>query len=123
MLSPAAFANDADPLTSNSCHVGWGTIESTTDDTGDTVVVVRTSVSEKVGAAEGNGEGIIISDEGRVVGIGCMVRGVAFGGEVMIGTIVGVLVVVLEGMEVGNDDGGRTIADGSSDGVDDSTDS
>jgi nickel transport system substrate-binding protein len=27
MLSPSAFANDADPLTSNSCHVGWGTVE------------------------------------------------------------------------------------------------
>ena len=32
MLSPAAFANDADPLTSNSCHVGWGTITSDDSD-------------------------------------------------------------------------------------------
>lgn len=46
MLSPAAFANDADPLTSNSCHVGWGTIESTTDDTGDTVVVVCAGITD-----------------------------------------------------------------------------
>jgi len=36
MLSPAAFANDADPFTSNSCHVGWGTI--TSDDPNETVV-------------------------------------------------------------------------------------
>ena len=28
MLSPAAFPNDADPLTANSCHVGWGDITS-----------------------------------------------------------------------------------------------
>ena len=27
MLSPDAFANDGDPITSNSCHVGWGTID------------------------------------------------------------------------------------------------
>jgi ABC-type transport system substrate-binding protein len=27
MLSPTAFAGDADPFTSNSCHVGWGEIE------------------------------------------------------------------------------------------------
>jgi ABC-type transport system substrate-binding protein len=26
MLSPTAFAGDGDPLTSNSCHVGWGNI-------------------------------------------------------------------------------------------------
>jgi len=30
MLSPASFAGDADPLTSNSCHVGWGIVESET---------------------------------------------------------------------------------------------
>jgi len=35
MLSPAAFAGDKDPLNSNSCHVGWGSIKS--DATGDTV--------------------------------------------------------------------------------------
>jgi len=32
MLSPAAFANDADPFTSNSCHVGWGNITSSNSD-------------------------------------------------------------------------------------------
>ena len=35
------------------------------------------------------------------------------------GFVVGVLVVVLEGLDVGNDDGNRTIAEGSSDGDDD----
>ena len=37
--------------------------------------------------------------------------------------VVGVMVVVLEGLEVGNDDGNRTRAEGSSDGDDDNADS
>jgi len=112
-----------------------GVAEGNAESVGGTVVVVGTSVSEKVGVAEGNEVGIIISDDGRVVGICGMVRGVKFGEVVMsmslgalvdgvfVGTVVGIQVVVLEGMEVGNDDGNRTIAEGSSDGVDDSTDS
>ena len=32
MLSPAAFAGDADPLTSNSCHVGWGIVTDPSTD-------------------------------------------------------------------------------------------
>ena len=43
MLSPAAFAGDADPITANSCHVGWGTIESTEFD--DVTCVGITNVS------------------------------------------------------------------------------
>ena len=97
---------------------------------------------------EGNEKGRIISDEGGVVGMGGMVRGVKLpllGGVVrstslgavvdgvIVGTsesrgrlgglVVGVMVVVLEGLEVGNDDGNRTRAEGSSDGDDDNADS
>ena len=107
-------------------------------------MVVDKAVEEKVGAAEGNGDRRIISDVGGVVGMGWMVRGVALpllGGVVrsmslgavvdgvfvgpseslvrLGGFVVGVMVVVLEGLEVGNDDGNRTIVEGSSDGDND----
>mmetsp|Transcript_18424 Transcript_18424/g.25979 ORF Transcript_18424/g.25979 Transcript_18424/m.25979 type:complete len:649 (+) Transcript_18424:69-2015(+) len=41
MLSPMKFAGDADPFTSNSCHVGWGTIDDA--DGGPSVVCAGTT--------------------------------------------------------------------------------
>lgn len=46
MLSPAAFVGDADPLTSNSCHAGWGVIKA---DGYDTVTCAGTTAISGTG--------------------------------------------------------------------------